>query len=68
MLTDLHALARAVAEILHDDSEAFPVGARVHPHRYPDGDPVVRVAVSGWPPIGPPRRSVKDVCCCLMRN
>ena len=37
MLTDIHPLARAVSEILHDDTGAFAVGARIHPHRYPDG-------------------------------
>jgi hypothetical protein len=30
MLTDIHPLAGAVAEIVHDNTEAFAVGARIH--------------------------------------
>jgi hypothetical protein len=46
MRTDVHTLARGVAEILHDDSEALVVGARIDPYRHSDGDPVVCGAVS----------------------
>ena len=52
MLADIHLLARAVAEILHDDTEAFAVGARIHPHRYPDGELVVWRAVFRGPLVG----------------
>ena len=45
MLTDAHAVSRAVTEVLHDDSAAFTVGARIHPHRYADSDPAVFGAV-----------------------
>jgi hypothetical protein len=73
VLTDVHALASAVAEILHDDSEAFTVGARIHAHRHSDGDPVICGAVVRWTPVGvshccepSPRRSVKHVADRLM--
>jgi len=52
MLTDIHPLAGAVAEILHDNTEAFAVGARIHPHRYPDGEPVVCRAAFRGPLVG----------------
>src|SRR6476619_5524840 len=52
MLTDIHPLAGAVAEILHDNTEAFAGGARIHPHRYPDGEPVVCRAAFRGPLVG----------------
>src|SRR4051794_8792766 len=68
LLTDLHDVSRAVAEVLHDDSETFTVGARIHPHRDADGDPAVFGAISGRRPIRvshryerPPWRSVKHI-------
>ena len=66
MLTDLHTLARAVAEVLHDDSEAFPVGARVHPHRHPDGAEPSPAGLRSAPTSISQARLL--VCCCLMRN
>jgi len=38
MLADVHALAKVVAKVLHDDAETFTVGARIDPHRYTDSD------------------------------
>ena len=74
LLTDPHAVSRAVAEVLHDDSETFTVGARIHPHRDADGDPAVFGAVSGRCPVmvshryeRPPRRSVKHIVDSEMR-
>jgi hypothetical protein len=68
LLTDVHAVSRAIAEVLHDDSETLTVGARIHPHRDADGDPAVFGAVSGRRQIRvrhryqhPPRRSVKHI-------
>jgi hypothetical protein len=75
LLTDLHTMSRAVAEVLHDDSETFTVSARIHPHRDADGDPAVFGAVSGRRPVRvshqyehPPRRSVKHIVDREMRN
>jgi hypothetical protein len=74
LLTDVHAVSGAVAEVLHDDSETFTVGARIHPHRDADGDPAVIGAISGRCPIRvshldqrPPRRTVKHIVDCEMR-
>src|SRR5262245_26556061 len=51
MLTDVHAVARAVAEILDDDSRSLAVRARVDAHRGSDGDLDVRRAVVFWLPV-----------------
>jgi hypothetical protein len=68
LLTDLHAVPRAVAEILHDDSDPFTVSARVYAYRDADGDAAVFGAFSGRYRVRvnhrherPPWRSVKHI-------